>query len=113
MARGFKTGGRQEGTPNKATLWKRARAQQGLRLADERGVTPLDIMLSFMRGEGKYTREEYRAARRSALRHQLLSPVSAPPQAAFAGMMEMVKLRRSSIIIPGPQSATCVGSSLV
>jgi hypothetical protein len=57
MARGFKTGGRQKGTPNKATVAKRARAQQGLRLADERGVTPLDIMLSYKRGEGKYTRE--------------------------------------------------------
>ncbi|HYZ41807.1 MAG TPA: hypothetical protein VE687_14460 [Stellaceae bacterium] len=85
MARGFKTGGRQKGTPNKATLWKRARAQEGLRLADERGVTPLDIMLSFMRGEGKYTREEYRAARDAApLRHQVLAPMRLPPGAIAA-----------------------------
>jgi hypothetical protein len=42
--RGFKTGGPQKGTPNKATVAKRARAQEGLRLADERGVTPLDII---------------------------------------------------------------------
>jgi hypothetical protein len=53
---GLRRAAAKKGTPNKATLAKRARAQEGLRLAEERGVTPLDIMLSFMRGEGKYTR---------------------------------------------------------
>jgi hypothetical protein len=91
MARGFKTGGRQKGTPNQATLWKRARAQEGLRLADERGVTPLDIMLSVMRGEGKYTCEEYRAARDAApLRHQVLAPVR-PPQQAIAAQQAAIR----------------------
>ncbi len=61
MARGRKTGGRQKGTPNKATLAKRARAQEGLRLAEERGVTRLDIILSYMRDEGRIGRVQSRS----------------------------------------------------
>jgi hypothetical protein len=97
MARGFKTGGRQKGTPNQATLWKRARAQEGLRLADERGVTPLDIMLSVMRGEGKYTREEYRASRDVA-------PVRTPQQAIAA---QQAAIRRP----PQPRNTKSIPAS--
>jgi hypothetical protein len=102
IARGFKTGGRQKGTPNKTTLVKRARAQEGLRRAEERGITPLDIMLSFMRGEGKYTREEYRGARdaRTAAASAAVASISAT--AGFAGLAAFL-IRRGvrAITTPG------------
>jgi len=44
MARGQKTGGRQKGTPNRATV---ARQQE----VSASGLTPLDYMLSIMRDE--------------------------------------------------------------
>ncbi len=44
MANGKKTGGRQKGTPNKATAEKAAEIA-------ESGITPLDYMLKVMRDE--------------------------------------------------------------
>ena|SRR5215831_2144935 len=44
MAKGFKTGGRKKGTPNKRTIEKELRSN---------GILPLDFMLDVMRDETK------------------------------------------------------------
>ena len=62
MALGRKTGGRQKGTPNKATVEKELRAQHGVANAVASGVMPLDVIVSVMRGENKYTQRQYQAA---------------------------------------------------
>jgi hypothetical protein len=46
MAAGIKTGGRQKGTPNKATVAKQAQIAAS-------GLTPLDFMLAVLRDEEK------------------------------------------------------------
>ena len=58
MARGHKTGGRQKGTPNKATVRLAAkladaaeRATAGLSLAEITSMMPVDVMLFAMRLE--------------------------------------------------------------
>jgi hypothetical protein len=50
MAAGKKTGGRQRGTPNKATVERRMRAQSGLAEAKLTGVSPLNIILMVAAG---------------------------------------------------------------
>ena len=49
MAKGKKTGGRQKGTPNKATVERDLRAAQGLKAATLDGLLPLDVMMCRMR----------------------------------------------------------------
>ncbi len=44
-APGERRGGRQKGTPNKATVERRLRVQEGPVAAQETGKLPLDIML--------------------------------------------------------------------
>ena len=51
MAIGRKTGGRKAGTPNKATVERELRAAQGVQIAFDDGLMPLDIMLARMRDE--------------------------------------------------------------
>jgi hypothetical protein len=51
MACGQKTGGRQRGTPNKATIEREIRAAHGVHAAVNGGVLPLDILLARMRDE--------------------------------------------------------------
>src|SRR5271168_4263558 len=58
MARGHKTGGRQKGTPNKATVWLAAkltevaeRATAGLSPSEIASMLPLDVMQYAMRLE--------------------------------------------------------------
>ena len=50
MAQGRKTGGRQPGSRNKATLEREARARAGLAEAQASGRMPLDVILAVMRG---------------------------------------------------------------
>ncbi len=50
MAHGFKTGGRQVGTPNRATLERRLQAQAGIEIAETTGALPLEILITVMRG---------------------------------------------------------------
>ena len=47
---GERRGGRQKGTPNRATLEKRIRAQSGIAKAKLSGVLPLDIILTVAAG---------------------------------------------------------------
>ena len=47
---GFKTGGRQAGTPNRATLERRLQAKAGIEIAETTGVLPLEILITVMRG---------------------------------------------------------------
>ena len=49
-APGERRGGRAPGTPNKATIERRVRAQAGLEVAKRTGVMPLDIMLTVAAG---------------------------------------------------------------
>ena len=49
-APGERRGGRAPGTPNKATVERRMRAQAGLEVAKRTGVMPLDIMLTVAAG---------------------------------------------------------------
>jgi hypothetical protein len=51
MARGQKTGGRQRGTPNKATIEREIRAVHGVQAAVEAGTMPLDVLMARMRDE--------------------------------------------------------------
>ena len=51
MAVGKKTGGRQKGTPNKATVERDLRAAQGLKAATLDGLLPLDVMMCRMKNE--------------------------------------------------------------
>ena len=51
MAVGKKTGGRQKGTPNKATVERNLRAAKGLRAATLDGLLPLDVMMARMKNE--------------------------------------------------------------
>lgn len=51
MTKGMKTGGRQKGTPNKATVERNLRAAKGLEAATLDGLLPLDVMLYRMRNE--------------------------------------------------------------
>jgi hypothetical protein len=51
MAVGRKTGGRQKGTPNKATIERDLRAAQGLKAATSSGLLPLDLMMCRMKNE--------------------------------------------------------------
>ena len=45
-APGERRGGRQKGTPNKSTIERKLRAQEGLAAARQTGRLPLDIMLA-------------------------------------------------------------------
>ena len=67
MAKGYKTGGRRAGVPNRATAERHLRARHGIQAATEDGVLPLDVMLAVMRAEPlangrKPTDEQLRAA---------------------------------------------------
>ena len=67
MAQGKKTGGRQRGTPNKATAERQLRAAHGLQAALDNGLMPLDVMLARMRDAPlpngqKVTDEQFAAA---------------------------------------------------
>jgi hypothetical protein len=50
VAKGFKSGGRRAGTPNRATVERAARARAGLEAALATGLMPLDVILAVMRG---------------------------------------------------------------
>ena len=54
-----KTGGRKEGTPNKATATREAEIKAS-------GVTPLDFMLGVMRDDGKTVELRLEAAAKAA-----------------------------------------------
>jgi hypothetical protein len=50
MAKGFKSGGRSAGTPNRATLERAARAKADIEAALATGPMPLGVILAVMRG---------------------------------------------------------------
>ena len=66
MPRGSKPGehrgGRQKGTPNKATLVRQMRAVAGLKAAEESGELPLDVILRRMHGDTSVTDRQFEAA---------------------------------------------------
>lgn len=66
MAFGKKTGGRQKGSKNKATLLQEAAVAERVAQAKNSGVTPLEFMLSVMRDETRPFAERYAAARDAA-----------------------------------------------
>ena len=68
MARGFKTGGRQKGTPNKLTREVRERMMQG--------ETPLDYMIRVMRDEtADISRRDWAAQAAAPYLHARLASV--------------------------------------
>ena len=68
MARGFKTGGRQRGTPNKVTREMRERMLEG--------ETPLDYMMRVMRDESAdITRRDWAAQAAAPYLHARLASV--------------------------------------
>lgn len=76
MAVGKKTGGRQKGTPNRATAAKVAEVQAS-------GLTPLDYLLSIMRDEGAEEAKRIDAAKAAApYIHPKRAPVNAEGQDA-------------------------------
>jgi hypothetical protein len=73
MARGRKTGGRQKGTPNRATAEARAAAKAT-------GILPLDYMLGVMRDAGAdQKRRDAMATAAAPYLHSKLNAVDAPP----------------------------------
>ena len=81
MARGFKTGGRKKGTPNKATIERRLRLRAGVQAAIDDGLLPLDVMLARMRGDTAITDQQYQAAVAAApYVHPKLAAIALPEQ---------------------------------
>ncbi len=73
MAKGLKTGGRQKGTPNRATTAKAAEIAAS-------GLTPLDYLLRVMRDEGGEAHTRLEAARAAApYVHPRLTSVDSRP----------------------------------
>lgn len=71
MAKGWKTGGRMKGTPNRATAAKAAEIASS-------GLTPLDFLLSVMRNENEDPDRRLEAARSAApYVHPRLSAIDA------------------------------------
>jgi len=66
MAHGKKTGGRQKGAKNKATILKEQVHFERVEAAKAAGITPLEFMLNVMRDETKPFHERYAAARDAA-----------------------------------------------
>lgn len=81
MAQGRKTGGRQKGTPNKATAAKRAAIEAS-------GLTPLDYMLSVLRDETQSQEARMDAAKAAApYVHPRLSTIEAKTDSAHSGQL--------------------------
>ncbi len=59
---GERRGGRQKGTPNKATVVLKMRAVAGLQAAAETGELPLDVILRRMHGDATVTDRQFEAA---------------------------------------------------
>ena len=66
MAHGKKTGGRQKGVKNKATILNEAAVRERVEAAKDAGLTPLEFMLSVMRDETRSFQDRYAAARDAA-----------------------------------------------
>lgn len=80
MAKGVKTGGRQKGTPNKATAARQAEVTAS-------GLTPLDFMLSILRDTTRPDAERFEAAKHAApYVHPKLSTVQADVEARVDGV---------------------------
>ena len=62
LAKGQKTGGRQKGTKNKATLAKETGHAELIEAAKSEGITPLEFMLNVLRDESKGFVWRYKAA---------------------------------------------------
>src|SRR4051812_2575062 len=63
MAKYMRTGGRQVGTKNRATIEREARAKAGIAAALEGGMMPLDVILLVMRDPAAaVTERQYEAA---------------------------------------------------
>lgn len=76
MAIGSKTGGRQKGAKNKATLEKEAATVRYVQAAKNEGITPLEYMLKVLRDEEKSDAERFNAAKEAApYMHARLSAV--------------------------------------
>ena len=91
MALGQKTGGRQKGTPNRATAERQAAIEAS-------GLTPLDYMLSIMRDEEREASERLEAAKAAApFVHPRLSTIQSDVNVtakddSIAGLMERIAL---------------------
>src|SRR5436305_3954986 len=93
-----KTGGRQLGTPNKATVERQLRASHGLAAATQDGLLPLNVMLARMRGEplanGDFvTDEQFQAACAAApYIHPKLSAVAVEDDRPSAAQLDLSRL---------------------
>jgi hypothetical protein len=63
MAKGRKTGGRQKGIKNKATIEQEARDREVLAKAKLEGISPLEYLLTIMRDEKSTQNDRMLAAR--------------------------------------------------
>lgn len=88
MAHGFKTGGRQKGTPNRITsVWREGALSSGL--------SPLDYLLRVMRDEGEDPDRRLDAAARAApYVHQRLAAVEVIRPPREPGPEEAAEKRR-------------------
>ena len=98
MPHGRKTGGRQLGTPNKATVERQLRAAHGVSAAMQDGLLPLDVILARMRGEpmanGDFvTDEQFEAACAAApYIHPKLSAVAVKDDRPSAAQLDLSRL---------------------
>src|SRR5436305_10278549 len=98
MPHGRKTGGRQLGTPNKATLERQLRAAHGVSAAMQDGLLPLDVILARMRCEplanGDFvTNEQFEAACAAApYIHPKLSAVAVKDDRPSSAQLDLSRL---------------------
>jgi hypothetical protein len=98
MPHGRKTGGRQLGTPNKATVERQLRAAHGVAAATQDGLLPLDVILARMRGEpmanGDFvTDDQFQAACAAApYIHPKLSAVAVKDDRPSAAQLDLSRL---------------------
>ena len=88
MAKGFKTGGRRAGTPNRATAAKAAAIEAS-------GLTPLDYMLTVLRDEKAPAADRLAAAKAAApFVHPKLMAKEASEQEGAANLAEELRYQR-------------------
>src|SRR5436305_13724604 len=98
MPHARKTGGRQLGTPNKATVERQMRGSHGVAAATQDGLLPLDVILARMRGEpmanGDFvTDEQFEAACAAApYIHPKLSAVAVKDDRPSAAQLDLSRL---------------------
>jgi hypothetical protein len=83
--------GRPPGAKNKATIAKEAFTEEAVRAALDAGISPLDVMLKVMRGDGTITERQFSAAQAAApYVHPRLAAVDSTVSGKGGGPVRMI-----------------------